>query len=419
MIEPLYRDDNLSLWDMGDAGQQRSDDQDVIYQAVNLTQDEGGEKTDLELEGRRRRVGGRARACSSRPRRAEEQAAIEAALAQPYHYDEWDYIIGMDRPAWCTLLEKAAPAGDPHAIDEVLRRNEETVNRLTSLIKAVQIQRPQRLRRQLEGDRLDIDASIAATVDLRSGRAPDPRVHQRLGRNSRDLAVLLLLDLSQSTNDWVPSAGTTVLNLAREATALVAHAMDQLGDDFAIHGFDSNGRHDVEYYRFKDFETPYGEEAKARLAGMRGQLSTRMGTALRHAGHFLRSRRVGAQADPAAHRRRAARHRRARQAVSGVRHQARGGGPAPPWHPDLLHDAWIAAPTSTSRASSAGATTWCWTSSSACPRSCRRCICGLLPDPVSRPALPGNLPRARAVRGSAGGAVYAVAANAPVPRRGS
>ncbi len=65
----------------------------------------------------------------------------------------------------------------------------------------MQIQRPQRLRRQLEGDRLDIDASIAATVDLRSGRAPDPRVHQRLGRSSRDLAVLLLLDLSQSTND--------------------------------------------------------------------------------------------------------------------------------------------------------------------------------------------------------------------------
>ena len=291
LIEPLYRDDNLFLWDMGDSGQQRSDDQEVMYQAVNLAPEEGGEKTDLELED----GGGESEHSEGVQLEApapEEQAAIEEALAQPYHYDEWDYIIGMDRPAWCTLLEKAAPAGDPRTIDEVLRRNEETLNRLTSLIKAVQIQRPQRLKKQLEGDRLDIDASIAATVDLRSGRAPDPRVHQRLGRNSRDLAVLLLLDLSQSTNDWVPNAGTTVLNLAREATALVAHAMDKLGDDFAIHGFDSNGRHDVEYYRFKDFETPYGDQAKARLAGMKGQLSTRMGTALRHAGHFLHSRRV-------------------------------------------------------------------------------------------------------------------------------
>jgi hypothetical protein len=291
LIEPLYRDDNLFLWDMGDSGQQRSDDQEVMYQAVNLNQVEGGEKTDMEVEER----GGQAEETESVQLEApelDEHAAIEEALAQPYHYDEWDYMIGMDRPAWCTLLEKPAPQGDPRSIDEVLRRNEETVNRLTSMIKAVQIERPRRLKRQLEGDRLDIDASITATVDLRSGRVPDPRVHQRLGRNSRDLAVLLLIDLSQSTNDWVPGAGCTVLDLARQAAALVAHAMDKLGDEFAIHGFDSNGRHDVEYYRFKDFTEPYGDREKARLAGMKGQLSTRMGTALRHGGHFLCNRRV-------------------------------------------------------------------------------------------------------------------------------
>jgi len=289
VIEPLYRDDNLHLWDLGDARQQQSEDQETIHQAVKLEQQEGGEQSDAQLdedEG----AGGEPDKAQLEPAGADEAAAIEAALAQPYLYDEWDYLIGLDRPGWCTLLEKPPALGDPRAIDEVLRRNEDTLNRLTSLIKAVQVQRPQRLRKQLEGDRLDLDACIDATIDLRTGRAPDPRVHQRLGRNSRDLAVLVLLDLSQSTNDWVPSAGTSVLNLAREATALVAHAMDQLGDDFAIHGFDSNGRHDVEYYRFKDFDEPYGEQARARLAGMRGQLSTRMGTALRHAGRFLRTR---------------------------------------------------------------------------------------------------------------------------------
>ena len=102
----------------------------------------------------------------------------------------------------------------------------------------------------------------------------------------------MLLDLSLSTNTYVPSAGTTVLNLAREATALVADAMEKIGDSFAIHGFDSNGRSEVEYYRLKDFDEPYGERARARLAGMTGQLSTRMGAALRHAGQFLRWRRV-------------------------------------------------------------------------------------------------------------------------------
>jgi nitric oxide reductase NorD protein len=291
LVEPLYRDDNLFLWDFGDAGQQQADDQEVIYQAVNLQAAEGAEPAELELE----KSGGEGvdeEGVQTEAAPPDQQQAVEEALAQPYRYDEWDYAIGLDRPAWCTLLEKQPRTGVAGRIDEILRRNQDTVNRLTSLIKAARIERPVRLRKQLEGDKLDLDAAISATVDLRSRRAPDPRLHQRQGKSSRDLGVLLLLDLSQSTNDYVPSAGTTVLNLAREATALVADAMDKIGDSFAIHGFDSNGRHEIEYYRFKDFDEPYGDQARARLAGMTGQLSTRMGTALRHAGQFLRFRRV-------------------------------------------------------------------------------------------------------------------------------
>jgi nitric oxide reductase activation protein len=117
-------------------------------------------------------------------------------------------------------------------------------------------------------------------------------VHAILGRQQRDLSVLVLLDLSESTNDKVDPAGVTVINLAREATVLLADAMARIGDNFAIHGFSTNGRHDVGYFRFKDFDRPYGELAKARLAGARGQFSTRMGPALRHAGEFLRDRRA-------------------------------------------------------------------------------------------------------------------------------
>jgi len=164
------------------------------------------------------------------------------------------------------------------------------VNRVKHLVRAVQVQRPIKLKRRLEGDRLDLDASISALIDMRSRLPPDPRVHSLLGRQQRDLSVLVLLDLSQSTNDLVPASGTTVLQLAREATALLADAMERIGDHFAIHGFSSNGRHDVGYYRFKDFERAYGELARSRLAGMTGQLSTRMGTALRHAGSYLRQR---------------------------------------------------------------------------------------------------------------------------------
>jgi nitric oxide reductase activation protein len=125
-------------------------------------------------------------------------------------------------------------------------------------------------------------------VDLRLGAAPDPRIGIRSVRRTRDLAVLLLLDLSESTNDKLRGGEATVLDLSRQATALLGDALAKIGDPFAIHGFASDGRHDVGYYRFKDFDEPYGDAAKGRLAAMTGQLSTRMGAAIRHAGAQLR-----------------------------------------------------------------------------------------------------------------------------------
>ena len=108
---------------------------------------------------------------------------------------------------------------------------------------------------------------------------------------SRDISVLVLLDLSESTNDRVAGQEHTVLDLTRQATVLLADAINKVGDPFAVHGFCSDGRHDVEYHRFKDFDQSYNEVPKARLAGMTGQLSTRMGAAIRHATHYLKHQR--------------------------------------------------------------------------------------------------------------------------------
>lgn len=44
-------------------------------------------------------------------------------------------------------------------------------------------------------------------------------------------------------------------------------AINGIGDAFALHGFVSDGRHDVQYYRFKDFNQHFDDDAKSRLAG--------------------------------------------------------------------------------------------------------------------------------------------------------
>jgi nitric oxide reductase activation protein len=124
-------------------------------------------------------------------------------------------------------------------------------------------------------------------VAIRMGQQPSQRITMRNVINRRDLSVLVLLDLSESTNELVAGTDKSILALTREACALVATAINGIGDPYAIHGFASDGRHDVHYFRFKDFNQKFDHEVKERLAGMRGGLSTRMGGALRHAGQHL------------------------------------------------------------------------------------------------------------------------------------
>jgi hypothetical protein len=208
-------------------------------------------------------------------------------VSEPYHYQEWDYSVQLHRPNWVTVLERRQKKGDPQDIDRILTENKPVASRLRHVIDAMQPEGVQRFRRQEEGEEIDLNAAIRAMIDIRMGQMPDQRINIRIVRKVRDLAVLVLLDLSESTNEKLGDSDKPVLQLAREATSLLSCAIDRVGDPFAIHGFASDGRHDVQYYRFKDFKDSYNDDVKARLAGMQGGLSTRMGAALRHAASFL------------------------------------------------------------------------------------------------------------------------------------
>ncbi|MGQ9830206.1 MAG: nitric oxide reductase activation protein NorD [Thermochromatium sp.] len=216
-------------------------------------------------------------------------------VSDPIHYPEWDYQVQLYRPDWVTVIERRQQRGDPAVMDEILTRYKPVASRIRHLIDALQPQGIVRRRGYEEGEELDLNAAVRAMIDIRRGVMPDPRINIRITRHVRDLAILVLMDLSQSTNEKVGvkegepgyDQAPSILDLTRESTGLLAWAIDAIGDRFAVHGFASDGRHDVRYYRFKDFDQPYGDEAKSRLAGMKGGLSTRMGAALRHAGRHL------------------------------------------------------------------------------------------------------------------------------------
>ena len=208
-------------------------------------------------------------------------------VSDPFHYQEWDYQIQLHRPDWVTVYERRQPKGNPDAINDILSEYKPVAHRIKQIIDLLTPEGVQRQRGLEDGDEIDINAAVDAMISLRMGEQPNPRITMRNVVKTRDLCVVVLMDLSESTNESMQGSDKTVLQLTREAATLVSTAINGIGDPFALHGFASDGRHDVQYYRFKDFNQHFDDESKSRLAGMKGGLSTRMGAALRHAGYHL------------------------------------------------------------------------------------------------------------------------------------
>lgn len=159
--------------------------------------------------------------------------------------------------------------------------------RLKAILDALKPQQRVRVRYQEEGSELDLDVAIRSLIDLKSGSQPDMRINMSHKTDGRDIAVMLVLDLSQSLNERAAGSSQTILSLSQEAITILSWTIEQLGDKFAIAGFNSDTRHDVRYSHIKGFSEHFDTEVKGRLAAMEAKFSTRMGAAMRHAAHYL------------------------------------------------------------------------------------------------------------------------------------
>jgi nitric oxide reductase NorD protein len=273
VVEPVYRDDGLGLWDFGENAPQSGEMVEFTVDAVRLERRESRDGNAAPEEATPEFGRGR-------PIAADERGIVIAK------YPEWDRLHGVERPEWTVVREVAPRLGDPRSIEQELDRADVLRNRIGRLVRGLRIGRKIRLNRQHEGHDLDVDAMLDAGIALRTGREPDPRVFRSSTSVHRDLAALLLIDISESTRDRLAS-GATILEVERLAVAVLAEAMGRLGDPFSLLAFASDGREDVKMTGIKSFDEPYDRTCKSRLAGLTSGLSTRLGAALRHAGHVI------------------------------------------------------------------------------------------------------------------------------------
>lgn len=210
------------------------------------------------------------------------EASDDLRLGEGIPLPEWDYRQGRLLPGYVRLqpmqAREAPPAPLPGHLVSPARRLR---NRFAALVDSRRW-----LRGQSDGDEIDLDACIRYFGDRRSGVAPVPGLYCARRPLDRDLACLLLADLSMSTDAWVSNAHR-VIDVVRDAAFLFCEALTATGDRFGVYGFSSVKRGHVRFHVVKDFAAPYDAGARGRIAALRPGYYTRMGAAVRQATRIL------------------------------------------------------------------------------------------------------------------------------------
>ena len=233
----------------------------------------------LALAEDNQRVASKVRFDLDLPAAAEDDVLLGDGIPLP----EWDYRKRQLMPDWVRLQMMAARNATPAALPERLRR---PARKLRSQFAALQPVRHWQ-KAQPEGSELDIDACVRLAADRLAGQHfAGAGAYLDYKPVERDLACLLLADLSLSTDSYV-NDDQRVIDVIRDSLMLFGEALSSTGDAFAIHGFSSLKRSLVRFHRIKDFDGKLDAAARGRIAAIKPGYYTRIGAAVRHATKML------------------------------------------------------------------------------------------------------------------------------------
>jgi nitric oxide reductase NorD protein len=213
------------------------------------------------------------------PPAGEDDTPLGEGISLP----EWDYKSQLMQPDYCRLQELVSIQTQPCELPSHLRR---TARRLRSQF---QVLAPTRiwLKGQQDGEDIDLDAWVRQEADLLSGgHANDRGMYRAQVNQQRDLACLLLADLSLSTDAYA-SDHARVIDVIRDSLFLFSEALSTTGDRFAMYGFSSLKRGNVRFNRLKSFDEHYDGLARGRIQAIKPGYYTRMGAAIRQASTLL------------------------------------------------------------------------------------------------------------------------------------
>lgn len=211
---------------------------------------------------------------------AHEHEGIEPGTCS---YAEWDTYKQRYRPDWAVVEEVDPWAEEGNAeVAEALRPPSQLlIRQLSGIGLGYELH-----RNEEDGIELIVDRVVDYAVNVRTRTTPSLRLYRASRRTRRDLAVMILLDISGSTAE----AGTDGGSVHRQQSVIayqMASVFERLGDQVALFGYHSWGRNLVRFLRIKSFQDRFDGSLTDRIKLLDPVGYTRTGAALRHAAHKL------------------------------------------------------------------------------------------------------------------------------------
>ena len=213
------------------------------------------------------------------PSAAADDIPLQSGILLP----EWDWKKRTLKKDQCRLDLLDARDAPPIDVPERLRK---PVRKVRQQLEALAPSR-RWFKNQPDGSELDVDACVRTWSDRRAGHTDNAfGNYLKLERHERDMACLVLADLSLSTDAWV-SDHARVIDVIRDSLTLFSEALGATGDRFALYGFSSLRRENIRFHQIKTFEEKHGPATLGRIAALKPGYYTRMGAAIRYASRIL------------------------------------------------------------------------------------------------------------------------------------
>ena len=233
----------------------------------------------------RRASGARLKFDLDLPAEAEDDLVLADGILLP----EWDWRRRRLEPDRCRVVSLVAQDAAPCPLPAHLGR---TARRLRSQFQALAPARTWH-RGQADGQEVDLDAYLRLAADRAAGiGAHGDALYRDLRSGARDLACLLLADLSLSTDSYIDDRHR-VIDVIRDSLFLFAESLSATGDRFGVFGFSSRRRDPVRVHTIKGFDEVYGGAVRGRIDAIKPGYYTRMGAGIRHATNLLAAQPAG------------------------------------------------------------------------------------------------------------------------------